>query len=67
MGDAEYYKMSGEEVNYHIIGVLLSQQLILKAGLKKFGNLRDKSGVKEMTQLHYMTTFITLYPKKLNR
>ena len=60
VGDAEDYKISGEELKYHIIGVVLSQQFILKAGLKKFGKLRDKSSVKEMTQLHDMTTFITL-------
>ena len=29
-GDSEYYKMSGEVLNYHIIEVLISQQFILK-------------------------------------
>ena len=63
--DAEYYKMSGEEVNYHIIGVVLSQKFILMAALKKFGKPGGGSSVKEMTQIHYMTTLVPLDPKKL--
>ena len=66
-GDAEDYKISGEELNYHIIGVLLAQQFILMADLKKFGKPGYKSSVKGMNQLHDMTTFISLYPKKLTR
>ena len=35
-GDAEDYNIPDEELNYHIIGVVLSQKLDLKAGIKKF-------------------------------
>ena len=37
------------------------------AGLNKFGKPGEKSSVKEMNQLHGMTTFIPLDPKKLTR
>ena len=67
VGDVEDYKMSGEELKYHTIGVVLSQKFSLKAGLKQFGKIRYKFSVKEMTQLHDMTTFITVYPKKFTR
>ena len=60
VGDAEEYKISGKELKYHIIGVVLSQQFSLKDGIKKFGKPGDKSNMKEMTQVHDMTTFITL-------
>ena len=66
-GDSEDYRMSDEEMNYDIIGVVLSQKFSLMAFLKKFGNTGEKASVKELTQLHYMTTFITLDPKKLTR
>ena len=66
-GDAEEYSMSAEGMDYHTIGVVLSQKLILKAGLKKFGKPGDKSSVEELTQLHDMKTFIPLDPKKLTR
>ena len=66
-GDAEYYRISAEGMDYHIIGLVLSQNLILKAGLKKFGKPGDRSSVKELTQLHDMKTLIPLDPKKLTR
>ena len=65
--DAEDYNISGEEVKYHIIGVVLAQQFSLVSVLNKFGNLEEKASVKELTRLHDMTTFIPLYPKKLTR
>ena len=67
MGDAEDYMMSAEGMDYHTIGVVLSQNLILKSVLKKFGKPGDKSSVKELTQLHDMKTLIPLDPKKLTR
>ena len=45
-GDAEDSRMSAEEMDYHIIGVVLSQQLSLKASLKKFGKPGEKYSVK---------------------
>ena len=66
-GDAEEYKMSGEEVSYHIIGVALAQQFILKAGLKRFVNPGGKASVEELNQIHDMKTFITLDPNNLTR
>ena len=40
VGEVEDYKMSGEELKYHIIGVLLAQTFSLKAGLKKVWQAR---------------------------
>ena len=54
-------------MNYHIIGVVLDQQFSLMDGLKNFGKPGEKASVKDMTQLHYMKTFIPLYPQKLTR
>ena len=66
-GDAEDYKLSAEEMDYHIIGVVLAQRFSLKAVLKKFGNPGEKASVKETTQLHDITTFIPQGPKKFTR
>ena len=54
-------------MKYQIIGVVLAQKFSLKDGLKKFGNPGEKSSVKELTQIHDMTKFMPLYPKKLTR
>ena len=66
-GDAADYTISAEEMDYHIIGVVLDQKFSLKDGLKKFGNTGEESSVKGLTQLHDMTTFITLDPNILTR
>ena len=66
-GDSVYYKMSDGEVNYHIIGVILSQKFSLIAGLKQFGKPEEKSNVKELTKICDITTFIPLDPNNLTR
>ena len=65
MGYAEDYKTPDEEVNYHIIGVLLSQKFSLMYFLRKFINPGEKASAKELTQLHDMKTFVPLDSKKL--
>ena len=65
--DTEDYKMSGEEMNYHIIGVVLSQKFNLRYGLKKFGKSGEKANANELTKFHDMTTFIPLDPMFLTR
>ena len=59
--------MSGEELNYHIIGVVLEQQFSFKAGLNNFGKPGEKYSMKELTHIHDMITFTTLDPKNLTR
>jgi hypothetical protein len=66
-GDAEDYKMTDDEVNHHIIGVVMAQHFSLKAGLKKFGVPGEEATTKELTQLHDMVTFIPMDPTKLSR
>ena len=48
-GDAEDYKMTDDEVNHHIIGVVMAQHFSLKAGLKKFGVPGEEATTKELT------------------
>ena len=55
-GDAEDQKISGEEVNYHIIVVVLAQKFILKAGLMNFVRPVDRDSVKYITQHHDLKT-----------
>ena len=47
--DAEDYKMTDDEVNHHIIGVIMAQHFSLKAGLKKFGVPGEEATTKELT------------------
>jgi len=65
--DAEDYKMSDDEVNHHIIGVVMAQHVSLKAGLKKFGVPGGKATNKELSQLYDMVTCIPMDPAKLSR
>ena len=65
-GDAEDYKMSDDEVNHHIIGVVMAQHFSLKAGLKKFGVPGEEATTKDLTQLHDIVTFIPMDPTKLS-
>ena len=66
-GDAKDCKVSNDEVNYHIIGVVMAQHFSLKADLKKFAAPGEKASMEEFTQLHDMVTFIPVDPAKLTR
>ena len=48
-GDAADYKMTDDEVNHHVIGVVMAQHFSLKAGLKKFGVPGEEATTKELT------------------
>ncbi len=52
-----------EETNIHVLGVVMAQQLSLKAGLQKFGDRGKKAVTKELTQLHEKIAYVTVDPK----
>ena len=61
------HKMTQEELNCHVLGVIMAQQFNLRAFLKKF---LDKSKVavkKELTQLHGMATYIPMDASKMTK
>merc|ERR1712127_645302 len=45
-------KISKEDVNAHILGVIMAQQFSLHAGLKKFGDKAKEVVTNELTQIH---------------
>ena len=55
-----------EEEEGSVFGAIMSQ-LSLKKGLKAWGKRAEKSAVKEMTQLHDMSSFIPRTAKSLTR
>ena len=52
-------------MKFNIIGVVVSKKFSLMDGLKNFGDPEEKYSVKELNQIHYITTFIPLDPNKL--
>ena len=66
-GGANDYKMSADEVDYHIITVVMAQHFSLKAGLNKFGVPCEKATTKGLNKLHGMVIFIPMTPAKLTR
>ncbi len=61
------HKMTQEELNCHVLGVIMTQQFNLRAGLKKFGDKRKVAVKKELTQLHDMATCIPMDALKMTR
>ena len=59
--------MSEEEVDKHIVGMVLIQQYNLKIGLNLFVDKGEKEVTKELTQLYNMETFIPMYYTKLTK
>jgi hypothetical protein len=54
-----------EEVNEHILGVILLHQYNLKKGLELFGEKGELATVKELKQIHDMGTYVPLEAGKL--
>ncbi len=59
-----FHEITKEEVNCHVLGVIVAQQFSLKAGLKKFGNEGNVEVTKELKQLHDVVTYIPWTPPK---
>ncbi len=49
--------MTKEEVNNHMLGVIMAHQFSLKVGLKKFGKPCKEAVTKELKQLHDMVNY----------
>ena len=58
-------KVSKEDVNAHVLGVIMAQQFNLHAGLKKFGDKAKESVTKELTQIHDMGTYTPMDPDEM--
>ena len=54
-----------EEVNEHILGVILIHQYNLKKGLELFGEKGELATVKELKQIHDMGTYVPFEAGKL--
>ncbi len=53
------------EMNLHVLGVIMAQQLSLKAGLRKFGDRGKKAVTKELTQLNDKIAYVPVDPEEL--
>ena len=60
-------KISKEDVNAHVLGVIMAQQFSLHVGLKKFGDKAKKLVTKELTQIHDMGTYTPMDPDKMTK
>ena len=49
--------MTEEEINTHIIGVVLVEQYNMKKGLELFGDRGEKEVTKELQKIHDMNTY----------
>ena len=49
--------MTEEEINTHIIGVVLVEQYNMKKGLELFGDRGEKEVTKELQNIHDMNTY----------
>merc|ERR1712127_877817 len=58
-------KVSKEDVNAHVLGVIMAQKFSLHAGLKKFGDRAKEAVSKELTQIHQMGTYTPMDPDKM--
>ncbi len=58
--------LDNKETNLHVLGVIIAQQLSLKAGLRKFGDRGKMAVTKELTQLHEKNYFVPVDPEELS-
>ena len=63
--DAKIAKMSEEQLDAHIVGVIMSQQYSLKKGIELFGERGDAAVEKELTQIHEMEAYEPLMASEL--
>ena len=58
-------KISQEDVEAHVLGIIMVQQFSLRAGIKKFGEKATESISKELQQIHDMGTYEPVDPDKM--
>jgi hypothetical protein len=59
--------MTKEEVNCHLLGVIMAQKFNLRNGLKKLGKEGKVAVKKELTQLHTMATYVPMDSSKMTK
>ena len=59
--------MTQEEVNCHVLGVIMAQQFSLRVVLKKYGKEGKVAVKKELTQLHDMATYVPMDAYKITK
>ena len=67
MSEGDSIKMTQEEINSHILGVVMLQQFSLKAGLKHFEKKSEEAVTSELTQMHDMHTHEAIDPETMTR
>ncbi len=50
-------KISKDDVEAHVLGIIMVQQFSLRAGIKQFGDKATKSISKELQQIHDMGNY----------
>ncbi len=58
-------KVPKEDVNTHVLEVIMAQQFSLHAGLKKFGDKAKEAVTKELAQIHEIGTYTPMNPYKM--
>ena len=58
-------KISKEDVESHVLGMIMVQQFSLHAGIKQFGDEATESVSKELQQIHNMGTYEPVDPDKM--
>ncbi len=58
-------KISKEDVEAHVLGIIMVQQFSLRAGIKQFGDKATESVSKELQQIHDMGTYDPVDPDKM--
>ena len=56
-----------EQVDDHIMGVIMAEHFSLKKGIKLFGNRAEEATTKELQAIHNMSTYEPLDASKLTR
>ena len=59
------HEITKEEVNYHVLGVIMSHQFSLNVGLKKFGDEGKVAATKVLKQLHNRVTYVPMDASKM--
>ena len=56
-----------EDIDEHIVGLIMAHQYTLKNGLELFGEKAEEAAIKELKQIHDMDTYTPIDPKILSK
>ena len=66
-GDQEIESFDKEDINEHILGLIMTLQYTLKKGIELFGEKAEEAAVKELKQIHNMDTYMPIDLKTLSK